>query len=1416
MRKVAGAAFVLICLTAYHNALAQSGNASVGGFVQDATKAFIPGVTVTAENTQTGVVRSATTNESGIYNIPSLLPGTYKLSAELTGFRPHIINEVQLGSNASVRYNFTLEVGGVAQGIEVTAEAALLLAESSSTIGQVLSERRVRDLPLVSNNVLDLMHTMAGVRLGASAGATLGESTTFAGISTGMVNTVRDGLSVSEGRFVNGVTGTTQVNPDMVGEFRVVLAPVDAELGRGNGQVQIITRSGTNQLRGSAVWSIRNSKLDANTWSNNKQVVKGVWTPGQPTWINRNQPAVSVGGPIIKNRTFFFVLWDQQIERQRQAVRPVVLTDCARNGIFRYWESWGNGNTLTPTSTTGLPTIASVDSFGNPVRPATNPNGTPYTGQLRYFSVFGRVTNTPARPDCSDAIVEAQAWNPLRTGMDPSGVSQKFLELMPRANIFDGGDGLNTAVHQWVRSGRNNGNFGIATGINTDTDRKTINTKIDHNINARHKVAFNYSYERIDGDYVQSVINSWPGGFTSQVIRRPKVLTLNFTSTLTAGLLNEARFGYRENNHTLWAPWEATKPPTMDPIFSRGGESLDPSKNADVEKRKIPESMLLKGGQGFPIAYIPSPVQGATNQTALNVNGFGCFTNCAQEGDTTPLWNYADTISWNKGKHSFKAGVDIRRSFTRGSETPTAPIPKATGGAGLNPNQAFSNATDFPGLLAPNQTMANSSLYFLAGSVNNVNQYYFIQSPNDLTKWLSYIDKKRKITEPHQNEFSMFFKDDWKLSPSFTLNAGLRYEYYGVPYEGQGLTIVPSGGHGGLGLFGVSGRSFDRWMRPDNGVDLNLLMQVEFVGPRTKQPDKTIYPNDWNNFGPAVGFSWQLPWFGSGKTNVRGGYQVSYVGSGHAGQLSNAIFSSTGFVNLATTQGPTDGTYFDVRNLPSFVPVPPASLPMQPVPILKQTGNTAAFDPNYVTPYIQNLTLSVTRELSRNLTLDVRYIGTRGLKLTGWLNLNTPNVFYNPALFDALDRTRRGEDALLFDQMFMGLSLNPGVAPVNGTTQRGSQHLRLSTTFRDALANGDFAAVATALNVYNGIGRGPSGAVPGVAGERGTVLRRANKGINVPGGVTVAGAPEVPAGLFPENWISANPQYNAVNYYTNSGKSNYHSMQVQGTLRPTQGISLQGTYVWSRSLETPLVGSSLGSGLQTAPIFTDPTDRDKDYALSPNHVTHDFRSFGTFDLPFGPGKLLFGNSSGWFSRLVDNWQTSVIINLSAGQPITIGAANRLYANGTADIVGSFSSRPFGSVQWDGDYGSYFGARFSQIMDPQCGLVAAELRSYCTLRAVTDAKTGDILLQNPSPGKRGTLGRQTMELPGDWRFDAAMSKTVRINETKSLQVRMDAINVFNHPTPGAPDLNINSTNPFGFIQAKGNQIRQFKGQLRFNF
>ncbi len=155
----------------------------------------------------------------------------------------------------------------------------------------------------------------------------------------------------------------------MVGEIRMITSPVDAELGRGNSQVQIQTRSGTNAFRGALVYNNRNSAVEPNTWANNKAQGGAI----VPPWTNITEYTGSVGGPIIKNKTFFFFLWDGMLPAARNNVQATVLTPCARNGIFRYFDGWQNGNTQTVKKTTGTtPTIATVNDDGNPMNPANN------------------------------------------------------------------------------------------------------------------------------------------------------------------------------------------------------------------------------------------------------------------------------------------------------------------------------------------------------------------------------------------------------------------------------------------------------------------------------------------------------------------------------------------------------------------------------------------------------------------------------------------------------------------------------------------------------------------------------------------------------------------------------------------------------------------------------------------------------------------------------------------------------------------------------------------------------------------------------------------------------------------------------------------------------------------------------------
>src|SRR5256885_11413718 len=183
-------------------AVAQTTNATLGGTVSDTTRALIPGVTVTATNTQTGIVSTVVTNETGAYNFPSLQTGTYKVTAELPGFQTQAYNDVTLGVSQQVRLNFTLQVGTQAQTVEVNVAADTLIATTSSSVGTVLPEYKVRDLPLASRNVLDLVGTTAGT-----------QGSNFAGGRLTQLNTTRDGIPVGDGRYDVGSSGSTYVSP---------------------------------------------------------------------------------------------------------------------------------------------------------------------------------------------------------------------------------------------------------------------------------------------------------------------------------------------------------------------------------------------------------------------------------------------------------------------------------------------------------------------------------------------------------------------------------------------------------------------------------------------------------------------------------------------------------------------------------------------------------------------------------------------------------------------------------------------------------------------------------------------------------------------------------------------------------------------------------------------------------------------------------------------------------------------------------------------------------------------------------------------------------------------------------------------------------------------------------------------------
>src|SRR5262245_55213335 len=253
--KVLCAAVLFLSISQPVHTFAQV-NAILGGTVSDSSGALIPGVEVTATNINTGIVSTRVTNETGNFEFPSLQPGAYKLSAALTGFQSATYNNVQLSQGQQVRLNFTLQVGTVAQGVEVIADADTRLATTSASVGDVLTTVEVSSLPLASRNVIDLIATTAGI-----------QGNNFGGARASQVNTTRDGLPTGDGRYLdfNGAYSATFTSPDLIEEVQVNATTVDAAMGRGAGQVRLQTRSGTNDIHGALFYTNNNSAFNANT-----------------------------------------------------------------------------------------------------------------------------------------------------------------------------------------------------------------------------------------------------------------------------------------------------------------------------------------------------------------------------------------------------------------------------------------------------------------------------------------------------------------------------------------------------------------------------------------------------------------------------------------------------------------------------------------------------------------------------------------------------------------------------------------------------------------------------------------------------------------------------------------------------------------------------------------------------------------------------------------------------------------------------------------------------------------------------------------------------------------------------------------------------------------------------------------------
>lgn len=341
IKGLLGLALTLVVVSLITGSLTfgQTGTTSLRGTVTDKSGATVAGAKVSLVNTAQATERESTTGSVGEYEFLGLQPGVYSLTVEKDGFRKYEQNKVQLLVNSPATQNVTLEIGSTVQTVEVSVEAQALNTTDAS-LGAAFSERQVKELPLEAGNVPELLSLQAGVAYTGNRPDINKDTDTRSGAVNGarsdQSNITLDGVDVNADIKGYAFTSVLPITQDSVQEFRVTTSNYNADEGRSSGaQVALVTKSGTNDFHGSVFESHRNTITSANDYFIKLAELQG-GSPNTPPKLLRNNFGGSLGGPIKKERLFFFVNYEGHRQREAQSVVRIVPSAALQDGVVQY------------------------------------------------------------------------------------------------------------------------------------------------------------------------------------------------------------------------------------------------------------------------------------------------------------------------------------------------------------------------------------------------------------------------------------------------------------------------------------------------------------------------------------------------------------------------------------------------------------------------------------------------------------------------------------------------------------------------------------------------------------------------------------------------------------------------------------------------------------------------------------------------------------------------------------------------------------------------------------------------------------------------------------------------------------------------------------------------------------------------
>jgi hypothetical protein len=806
--------------------------ASINGTVTDPSGAVVPSAKVTVVNEATNATRDTQTANTGTYNISSLAPGTYDVAIEKSGLKTIKFAAVALTVDQALTLDVKLEISVSSQTVTVEGTNVVPINTTDAQVSNVVDEKQIQELPLILRDPYQLVLL------------TPGSTQTNTGLGGFSINGAREQQNNFQLDGTNnndpGVPGSGLVtlNPDATEEFRVISASYLPEFGRNSGSViDIVTRSGTNDLHGDIYYFGRWNALGARDFFNTPE------TGPQNPYV-RNTFGASVGGPVVKNKVFYFFNYEGNRFATATSTDAVVPDAAFKTGIFTYVDPMAgpiNINVSTPGS-------------------ANNAFGLPLDPQIQKVLGFYPAANGPA-------VIQ--------------GISDQF---------FFGETDL-----------ANNNNY---------------TAKIDINLNSKNTLSVRYIANQGTDNGASGNPLPGIGGEASKFLTQSP--NIHLATSIKPTLQNDVYFGA---NRTYLSG------------TCNGASTIDALNLAGVDEF----------GRGRDWALSDFSAVACPGDTDRQIDPFGTY-------------NLGDIVTWTKGRHTLKFGVEFADNYDNGQNSfgarslPSFAIFSNTSISALKNTTPFTNPTvedSVWGLLGETFTESQTQFYNTGGT----------RVPTD----------ERGFRE---RDMYGYVQDQFKIKPNFTINYGLRYEWDGVPW------VV--------------------------GNQLSSASQAELSGPSpiefrtvTRGGSNPLYANDTKGFEPRIGFAWDP--FKTGKTSIRGGFGYfrdrdffNITGDTRANPPLELPFVNNIFNSLE--QVPQTAAQISNIPLPTTQPPPTPflvdfSLPNPPV---NSAGFPATISPNFHVAYVQQRSLGIQRELGGHFTVEVNYVGNKANRLLRVIDGNPP------------------------------------------------------------------------------------------------------------------------------------------------------------------------------------------------------------------------------------------------------------------------------------------------------------------------------------------------------------------------------------------------------------------------------------------